>query len=94
VRGLVILLLSDLPTLTDADSEAYAPNLDINQYPPVVQVKSVHNTPIEGLWHWLSETCGLNMKDTIINGQTLGIYHSESPVHKCVIFLTFLSSKT
>ncbi|KAJ2922646.1 hypothetical protein H1R20_g14435, partial [Candolleomyces eurysporus] len=47
-----------------------------------VQVKSVHNTPIEGLWHWLSETCGLNMKDTIISGQTLGIYHSESPVHK------------
>ncbi|KAF8886422.1 hypothetical protein CPB84DRAFT_1816716 [Gymnopilus junonius] len=32
--------------------EAYAPEIDKEQFPPMLQMRSVHNTPIEGLWHW------------------------------------------
>ncbi|KAJ2912173.1 hypothetical protein MD484_g8242, partial [Candolleomyces efflorescens] len=61
---------------------AYAPDIDVTQSPPVLQLKSVHNTPIEGLWHWFSETCGLNIKEMIISGYQNGIYNPSDPVHQ------------
>ncbi|KAJ3508917.1 hypothetical protein NMY22_g16464 [Coprinellus aureogranulatus] len=61
--------------------EVYAPEEDVTKFPPVVQMKSVHNTPIEGLWHWFSQTHGRNIKDDIISGYRTGIYNPNNPVH-------------
>ncbi|KAF6752682.1 hypothetical protein DFP72DRAFT_1033891 [Ephemerocybe angulata] len=61
--------------------QAYSADIDVAQFPPVVQIKSVHNTPIEGLWHWFLENSGRNLKDTIVSGQTNGIFHPGDPTH-------------
>ncbi|KAF6755227.1 hypothetical protein DFP72DRAFT_1067935 [Ephemerocybe angulata] len=60
---------------------AYTPDADMTKYPPVVQIKSVHNTPIEGLWHCWLENMGHNLKDIIVAGYNSGIYHPGNPVH-------------
>jgi hypothetical protein len=44
-------------------------------------VKSVHNTPIEGFWHWLREVCGLNMHELILMGKVLYIFNPADPAH-------------
>ncbi|KAF8513200.1 hypothetical protein JB92DRAFT_3083220 [Gautieria morchelliformis] len=31
----------------------YAPGISENEHPPMVFLKSIHNTTIEGIWHWL-----------------------------------------
>ncbi|KAF8901851.1 hypothetical protein CPB84DRAFT_1815067 [Gymnopilus junonius] len=61
--------------------EAYAPEIDKEQFPPMLQMRSVHNTPIEGLWHWFLQTFGHNIKDTIRSGFELGIYNPNNSVH-------------
>ncbi|KAJ2929127.1 hypothetical protein H1R20_g7964, partial [Candolleomyces eurysporus] len=61
--------------------DVYTPNVDVARFPPVFQLKSVHNTPIEGLWHWFSEMCGLNIKEMIIAGYQNGIYNLNDPIH-------------
>ncbi|KAJ2935897.1 hypothetical protein H1R20_g1196, partial [Candolleomyces eurysporus] len=65
--------------------EAYTPELDVTKIPPVLQLKSVHNTPIELLWHWFSDTCGLNIKEVIISGYEMGIYNPNNPIHPYVV---------
>ncbi|KAF8908221.1 hypothetical protein CPB84DRAFT_1843672 [Gymnopilus junonius] len=62
--------------------EAYAPELDTEKFPPMLQMKSVHNTPIEGLWHWFLQTFGLNIKDVIRQGLQTGVYHPNNSVHQ------------
>jgi hypothetical protein len=62
-------------------SAAYTPELDTTQFPPTLQIKSIHNTPIEGLWHWFLQTFGVNIKDIIHSGFTAGIYNPNNPVH-------------
>lgn len=65
--------------------EAYAPELDTEKFPPMLQMKSVHNTPIEGLWHWFLQTFGLNIKDIIRQGLQDGVYHPNNAIHQYVI---------
>jgi len=64
---------------------AYTPELDENKFPPTLQVRSVHNTPIEGVWHWFLQTFGVNIKDTIRGGYEAGIYNPNNPIHPYVI---------
>ncbi|KIJ90940.1 hypothetical protein K443DRAFT_14814 [Laccaria amethystina LaAM-08-1] len=52
----------------------YTPELDTTQFPPMLQIRSVHNTPIEALWHWFLQTFGVNIKDVIRSGFTTGVY--------------------
>ncbi|KAG6836326.1 hypothetical protein H0H93_009076 [Arthromyces matolae] len=59
----------------------YAPEIDIEVYPPVVQVKSTHNTPIEGLWHWLLKTSGHDFREVVRSGLSDGIYQINNPAH-------------
>lgn len=47
----------------------------------MLQMRSVHNTPIEGLWHWFLQTFGVNIKDIIRSGFTTGIYNPNNLVH-------------
>lgn len=63
---------------------AYTPELDENKFPPTLQVRSVHNTPIEGLWHWFLQTFGINIKDTIRHGFEIGIYNPNNDIHPYV----------
>jgi hypothetical protein len=67
--------------LTCTTREAYAPELDAEKFPPTLQMKSVHNTPIEGLWHWFLQTFGVNIKDTIRRGYETGNYNPNNLVH-------------
>lgn len=49
-------------------------------------MRSVHNTPIEGLWHWFRQTFGQNIKDTIHSGFQRGIYKPNNPLHPYVLY--------
>ncbi len=42
-------------------------------------MRSVHNTPIEGLWHWFLVNNGLNIKDAIRKGYHDGVYNPKQP---------------
>lgn len=53
----------------DPCSEKFAPELDFHECPPVMALKSVHNTTIEGLWHWLREKIGHDIKAHLLRGQ-------------------------
>ena len=63
---------------------AYTPEVNDKKYPPILQLKSVHNTPIEGLWHWFQRAKGLNIKELIRSGYLDGIYNPNHPIHPYV----------
>ncbi|KAJ3746753.1 hypothetical protein DFH05DRAFT_1534510 [Lentinula detonsa] len=64
-----------------AHLEAYAPNINSDKYPAAVHLKSVHNTPIEGLWHWFTDTMGFNLKEELRQGYKDGIFYPGSQPH-------------
>ncbi|KAH7885579.1 hypothetical protein F5I97DRAFT_1887020 [Phlebopus sp. FC_14] len=64
----------------------FAPDIDVNEYPPFLFLKSIHNTPIEGLWHWFAKTQGINMKTLIQSGRNDGIYHLNKDLHKQLFY--------
>ena len=64
--------------------EAYAPDIDVEKFPAMLQMKSVHNTPIEGLWHWFLQVYGINIKDAVRQGLVIGIYHPANAIHQYV----------
>ncbi|KAH7889503.1 hypothetical protein F5I97DRAFT_1844707 [Phlebopus sp. FC_14] len=64
----------------------FAPDIDVNEYPPFLFLKSIHNTPIEGLWHWFAKTQGINMKTLIQSGRNDGIYHPNKDLHKQLFY--------
>lgn len=68
-------------------SEAYAPDIDAEKFPAAQHVRSIHNTPIEGAWHWFLNTLGFNIKDRIRQGYQDGIYNPGNPVHPYVQLL-------
>jgi hypothetical protein len=47
-------------------------------------MRSVNNTPIEGLWHWFLQTFGQNIKDVIRGGFVQGIYNPNNAIHPYV----------
>ncbi|KAG6834599.1 hypothetical protein H0H93_008683 [Arthromyces matolae] len=59
----------------------YAPEIDVNTYPPVLQVKSTHNTPIESLWHWFQKTTGRDFRDIVCQGFQDGRYNPNNKLH-------------
>ncbi|KAJ3742547.1 hypothetical protein DFH05DRAFT_1536392 [Lentinula detonsa] len=61
--------------------EAYAPDINSDKYPAAVHLKSVHNTPIEGLWHWFTNTMGFNLKEELRQGYKDGIFYPGSQPH-------------
>jgi hypothetical protein len=40
---------------------------------------SIHNTPIEGIWHWFLQTFGINIKD--LHGFEIGIYNHNNVIY-------------
>ncbi|KAI0310206.1 hypothetical protein OF83DRAFT_1023926, partial [Amylostereum chailletii] len=55
-------------------------------YPAHMAMRSVHNTPIEGLWHWWLEHSGNNLKTAIVFGQEQGIFHQGDELHVCLFY--------
>ncbi|KAG6907095.1 hypothetical protein DXG01_010544 [Tephrocybe rancida] len=59
----------------------YAPDIDKNAYPPMLQVRSTHNTPIEGLWNWFQKTTGRSFQEIVREGFLQGRYNPNSKLH-------------
>ncbi|KAI6032627.1 hypothetical protein F5J12DRAFT_795520 [Pisolithus orientalis] len=64
----------------------FAPNIDANQYLPFQFLKSVHNTPIEGLWHWFLDTKGINVKISLQSRLHDGVHHPNKSLHKQLFY--------
>jgi hypothetical protein len=77
----------DSACLKSIGSETYAPEIDSEEFPPMLQMKTVHNTPIEGLWHWFLQTFGHNIRDIIHGGYTCGIYNPNNDIHLYVFLI-------
>ncbi|KAM5532498.1 hypothetical protein V8D89_013851 [Ganoderma adspersum] len=45
-----------------------APEIPEHEFKPQVQVQSKHNTPVKGVWLWLREGEGHNIRDVILRG--------------------------
>jgi len=76
---------SSLHTSVSSIRETYAPDIDSDQFPPAQHVRSIHNTPIEGLWHWFVTLFGIDIKDAIQEGKVTGIYNPGNPIHPYVM---------
>ncbi|KAJ6489689.1 hypothetical protein C8R47DRAFT_977824 [Mycena vitilis] len=81
----------DLALTEGADSEQFAPNIDINVYPAHRSIKSVHNTTplntiIEAFWRWLREKLGVNLRDHILRGKNEHIFDSNVAFHRRDLF--------
>ena len=75
-----IFLPLPLPTVL-SPMYLHTPELNTMQFLPMLQMCSVHNTPIEGLWHWFLQTFRGNIKDIIRSRFTAGIYNPNHAVH-------------
>jgi len=53
----------------DLCSATFAPKLDAHECPPIMALRSVHNTTIEGFWHWLREKIGHDIKAHLLRGK-------------------------
>ncbi|KAH9943745.1 hypothetical protein B0H21DRAFT_779612 [Amylocystis lapponica] len=60
---------------------AYAPDLDDAEYPSFVVLRSVHNTTIEGAWHWFREQTGRTLVHHITKARDTGIFNPNNQIH-------------
>ncbi|KAF8525667.1 hypothetical protein JB92DRAFT_2621172, partial [Gautieria morchelliformis] len=44
-------------------------------------VKSIHNTTIEGIWHWLHKTTECNCLDEVQRGYDNGMFNPNDTLH-------------
>ncbi|KIK56381.1 hypothetical protein GYMLUDRAFT_1016107 [Collybiopsis luxurians FD-317 M1] len=65
--------------------EMYAPEFDPVEFPPHVILKSTNNTPIEGFWRILSDKCGKNIKEQILQGKDQRIFDPTQSEHSYVL---------
>ncbi|KAJ7638088.1 hypothetical protein B0H17DRAFT_960876 [Mycena rosella] len=70
--------------------ESFALNIDPLFYAVYMVLKSVHNTVIEGFWHWLKTKMGLNLKAIIIQGKQEHIFDSNVTFHVMLFYWIFM----
>ncbi|KAJ3562110.1 hypothetical protein NP233_g9781 [Leucocoprinus birnbaumii] len=70
--------------------EIYAPNVDTDIYPPVIQMKSFKNIVIESFWRWLHEKRGKNLKEYILFGQREHLFQEHSDDHHKLFYWIFV----
>jgi len=73
-------------TLKTNTSQNFVPELDAYECPLVMALKSVHDTTIEGFWHWLYEKIGHNIKAHLLQGQEGHHYNVAVPWHQSALF--------
>ncbi|TEB21975.1 hypothetical protein FA13DRAFT_1671170, partial [Coprinellus micaceus] len=76
--------------IQDSFRRLFAPDLDPDQYPTCVGLKSVHNTVIESLWGWLQRTTGMNIKQVILEGKEQGYFHPHCSYHAELFYWVFV----
>ncbi|KZV59667.1 hypothetical protein PENSPDRAFT_694942 [Peniophora sp. CONT] len=76
----------DLYAMQNGWRDIYAPNINPDEWPAFQALKSVHNTPIEGLWNFLQKNTGVNLKEVITRGKTEGIYHVGDDNHRQLFY--------
>ncbi|KAF8579544.1 hypothetical protein K439DRAFT_1524163 [Ramaria rubella] len=59
----------------------YAPNVSEELCPPFVALRSVNNTTIEGIWHWLRKTAEHNFIDEVHHGHNEGIFNPNDNLY-------------
>ncbi|KAF8573693.1 hypothetical protein K439DRAFT_1624886 [Ramaria rubella] len=59
----------------------YAPNVSEELCPLFVALRSVNNTTIEGIWHWLRKTAERNFIDEVRHGHNEGIFNPNDNLH-------------
>ncbi|KAJ7577390.1 hypothetical protein C8J56DRAFT_798931 [Mycena floridula] len=74
-------VIFDLAQFKFPNSEKYAPDVDPDVYPAAVQVKSVHDTIIEGFWHWFRDKSGHNIKEMLLYGKHEHIFDERIDFH-------------
>ncbi|KAL1684694.1 hypothetical protein GGG16DRAFT_119559 [Schizophyllum commune] len=62
--------------------ERMMPDVDPQTFPATVNMTSTRNVMIEGLWHWLLKTCGINLKEYLLNGRRDGIFIPGNELHR------------
>ncbi|KAF7310263.1 hypothetical protein MIND_00400200 [Mycena indigotica] len=67
--------------IQDCLRETFAPNIDLDIYPPHACVKSVHNTIIEAFWRWLKVKRGLSLREHVLRGKNEHIFDEGSILH-------------
>ena len=74
---IVVVMSATILLIFENSSTVFAPDIDVHEYLPFLFLESVHNTPIEGLWHWFTKMHGVNLKLLIQSGKEEGIYHAN-----------------
>ncbi|KAF9440549.1 hypothetical protein P691DRAFT_793250 [Macrolepiota fuliginosa MF-IS2] len=77
-------------TLQSILREFYAPEINTETFPPSLTLKSTHNTVIEGLWHWLRDKTGFNLKDVILRGKHEFIFCAHIQWHHDLFYWIFV----
>ncbi|KAF4600764.1 hypothetical protein EYR38_005409 [Pleurotus pulmonarius] len=67
--------------LHQALRDMFASEVDQRIYPPLVVLKSVHNTVIEGFWHWLREKMGFSLREHLLRGKSEHRFSPSSVLH-------------
>ncbi|KAE9387552.1 hypothetical protein BT96DRAFT_948264 [Gymnopus androsaceus JB14] len=55
--------------------------IDLSKHPAVVQLKSVHNTPIESVWHWFQQDVGQTLYLRITHGRDNDLFQPHNDLH-------------
>ncbi|KAH8796254.1 hypothetical protein DL96DRAFT_1721903 [Flagelloscypha sp. PMI_526] len=65
--------------------QLFASNIDMILHPPMRNLSSTQNTPIEGCWLWLRQKKGHSQKRFIREGYERGVFNSDKVTH-CHLF--------
>lgn len=71
----------DMYALHTALRRNYAPDLDEEQWPPFVALKSTHNIRIESIWKEFRKQSGRNIQDALLQGRSNGFFNPNNIVH-------------
>ncbi|KAL1699147.1 hypothetical protein EV121DRAFT_273930 [Schizophyllum commune] len=66
-----------------------APDYTVEDWPPTIQLRSVHNTPIEGLWRWKRQGEGLNVRAVLERGRDAGFFNPNDPLAVSTLYWVF-----
>ena len=77
----VCIIAQNLDSLNFLSREKYTPDIDTNNWPPCVAVKSVHNIVAESTWKWWLKEYGFDLRNIILEGQSNGLFNPNSPLH-------------
>ncbi|KAJ7599662.1 hypothetical protein C8J56DRAFT_1037235 [Mycena floridula] len=70
--------------------DLFAPDIDPEVFAAFMALKSVHNTIIEALWHWLREKSGKNLREYILIGKDKHFFDPNVQFHTPLFYWIFV----